>query len=340
MKRKDVRIKLSKGPKYYMNRVYSSARNCWFHDLLDNGVDANTPRYWHVFVGVNTRYLEAFPLNGKSNTDVQQSLTQFIQKYHPEKLTSDNEPAFTSRQTCKLCSDNHVKLYIVTFENHSSLSVVDRVIRTLRDMNIPKKYNEQSDDRQFQTFSVAKMNRLKDAYNNKYNSTIKCTPKEMLNDKSKEIAFITRMQQHKSFQRGIKDFKLNTGDYVRYRLDKVPLTKHRYNYTFESYKISGREGAQYILTARDGTTTVKPRFKLIKCDVHVFPWAKSVGNHYGVVEKIISHNPRTGKYKVKYENSDKLGEIPASFLRGRFPQYMSQMEKDFFKQQQHNQNQK
>ena len=71
-----------------------------------------------------------------------------------------------------------------------------------------KKYNEQSDDRQFQTFSISKMHRLKDAYNNKYNSTIKCTPKEMLNDKSKEIAFITRMQQHKSFQRGIKDYCL------------------------------------------------------------------------------------------------------------------------------------
>ena len=332
MKRKDVRIKLSSFPKYYMNKIYSIAPNCWFHDLLDNGTD-NVPRYWHVFVGVNTRYLVTIGINGKSNADVQQSLTQFIQKYHPEKLTSDNESAFTSKQTCKLCDDNKVKLYIVTHENHSSLAVIDKVIRTLRDMNIPKRYNEQSSDKQFQFFSVAKMNRLVAEYNNKYNSTIKCTPKEMFNDKNKEIAFITRMQELKDKRNHIKDFKLKNGEYVRFRLDKKPLTKHRYNYTFESYKVSGKEGSMYILTARDGTTTVKPRFKLIKADVNVYPWSKSLGNNEGVVEKIISHNPRTHKYKVKYENYDKLDEIPESYLRGRFPQRMSQMEKDFFKQQ-------
>ena len=330
--RKDLNTKLSQRPSYYMNKVYSLAPNCWFHDLLDNGVNADTPRYWHVFVGVNTRYLDAYPLNGKSNKDVKESLTWFINKYHPEKLTSDNEPAFTSKETCKLCSDNNVKLYVVTHSNHSSLSVIDRVIRSLRDMNIPKQYNQQSTDPQFQTFSKSKMNRLMNEYNNKYNSGIRCSPNDMFNDKTKEIEFITRMERYKNKQHGIKDFKLNVGDYVRIRLDKVPLTKHRYNYSFESYKISGKEGSNYILTARDGTTTVKPRYKLVKVDVHVFPWAKSLGNNQGVVEKIVSYNPRSQKYTVKYEHVAKLDEIPASYLRGRFPQRMSQMEKDFFKQ--------
>ena len=335
--RKDVRIKLSKRPSYYMNRVYSSAPNCWFHDLLDNGTDTSTPRYWHVFVGVNTRYLDAYPLKGKANNDVRYSLAWFINKYHPEKLTSDDEPAFTSKDTCKLCSDNHVKLYVITHSNHSSLSVIDRVIRTLRDMNIPKQYNQQSTDNQFNTFSIAKMNRLMNEYNNRYNSSIRCTPKEMFNDKSKEIEFIGRMQKHKNKQHGIKDFKLNVGTFVRIRLDKIPLTKHRYNYSFESYKISGKEGSNYILTARDGTTTVKPRYKLIKANVNVFPWSKSLGNNVGTVERIVAYNPRSNKYKVKYEHVAKLDEIPASYLRGRFPQIQSQLEKDFFKQQQHNQ---
>ncbi len=332
MTRKDVHIRLSGGPKYYMHKVYSTAPNCYFHDLLDNGA-GNNPRYYHVFVGVNTRYLEAYPLNSKTNADVQQTLTQFINKYHPEKLTSDEESAFTSKSTCDLCTRNKVKLYIVQDKNHSSLSVLDRVIRTLRDMNTPKHYREQSTDKQFNYFSIAKMNQLKHAYNNKFNSTIKCTPQEMFNDKSKEIDFITRMQQHKSFQRGIKDFKLKDGTYVRFRLDKKPLTKHRYNYTFESYKVSGREGANYILTAADGTTTTKPRYKLLPCDVRVYPLARSLSNNRGVVERIISHNPRTNKYTVKYENWDETDEIPASYLRGRHPQRMSQMERDYFNAQ-------
>ena len=313
-----------------MNRIYSIAPNCWFHDLLDNGSYPDTPRYWHVYVGVNTRYLDTYPLNSKSNHDVQQSLNWFINKYHPEKLTSDAEPAFTSASTCKLCSDNDVKLYIVEDSNHSSLGVIDRVIRTLRDMNIPKHYHEQSTDKQFQTFSTAKMRRLIDEYNNKYNSSIRCKPIDMHNDINKEIKFITRMQRIKNNRHHIKDFKLPVGSYVRFRLDKQPLTKHRYNYTHESYKISGYEGSNYILTARDGTTVTKPRFKLIKADVRTFPWSKSLGNNKGVVERIVSYNPRTNKYKVKFEGSDELDEIPASFLRGRYPQRMSQMEKDYF----------
>ena len=332
MTRKDVHIRLSGAPKYYMHKVYSTAPNCYFHDLLDNGA-GNNPRYFHVFVGVNTRYLEAYPLNSKSNQDVQQTLLQFINNYHPEKLTSDDESAFTSKSTCDLCTRHHVKLYVIQDKNHSSLSVLDRVIRTLRDMNIPKHYHEQSTDRQFNYFSIAKMNQLKHTYNNKYNSTIKCTPQEMFNDKSKEIDYITRIQQHKNFQRGIKDFKLKTGTYVRFRLDKKPLTKHRYNYTYESYKVSGREGSNYILTAADGTTTTKPRYKLLVCDVNVYPLARSLGNNRGVVERIISYNSRTNKYTVKYENCDDVDEIPASYLRGRMPQRMSQLERDFFAQQ-------
>ena len=153
----------------------------------------------------------------------------------------------------------------------------------------------------------------------------------MFNDKSKEIAFITRMQKYKNKQHGIKDFKLPVGTFVRIRLDKVPLTKHRYNYSFESYKISGKEGANYILTAKDGTTTVKPRFKLVKADVNVFPWSKSLGNNVGTVEKIISYDKRSNKYTVKYQGVAKHDVIPASYLRGRYPQRKSQMEINFFK---------
>ena len=325
MQRKDTKIKLSKKPKYYMNRIYSSAPNCWFHDLLDNGA-GNEPRYWHVFVGVNTRYLDAYPMKGKADRDVRQSLTWFINKYHPEKLTSDDESAFTSKMTCDLCTNNDVKLAIVQDKNHSSLGVVDRVIRTLRDMNIPKRYSEQSSDKQFHTFSIEKMNRLKDEYNNKYNSSIQCSPNEMNQDVKKEIEFITRLQKHRNAQHHIKDYKLIVGTYVRFRVDKLPLTKHRF--TFESYKVSGKEGSNYILTAADGTTITKPRFKLIKADVNVYPWAHSLGNNKGVIEEILDYNERRNSYKVKYENCD--DEIPASYLRGRFPQRMSQMEKEFF----------
>lgn len=328
----DPRIKLHKRPHYYYNKIYSIAPNCWFHDLLDNGSDPRTPRYWHVFVGVNNRYLDAFPLNGKSNNDVQQSLTWFINKYHPEKLTSDNEPAFTSKATCKLCSDNNVKLYVVTDQQHSSLSVIDRVIRTLRDMNTPKRYHEQSHEPQFNTFSIPKMNRLMNEYNNKYHSTLKCTPNEMFNDIQKEIDFIIKNQAYRNKQHGIKDYNIPVGTFVRYRMNKIPLTKHRYNYSPESYKVIGKDGSLYIIQAKDGSSLIMPRFKLIVTDVNVFPQKSKLTNNIGTVKKILSYDKRSDKYTVLFEGSNQHYTISPSSLRAHTPQKMSQIEKEFFNQ--------
>ena len=326
----DPRIKLHKRPHYYYNKIYSPAPNCWFHDLLDNGSDTRSPRYWHIFVGVNTRYLDAYPLEGKSNDDVKQSLTWFINKYHPEKLTSDNESAFTSKATCKLCTDNNVRLFVITDKQHSSLSVIDRVIRTLRDMNTPSKHNEQSHDFQFNTFTISKMNRLMHAYNNTRNSTINCTPSEMFNDKQKEIDFIINNQIYKDKQRGIKDYNIPVGTFVRYRMDKKPLTKHRYNYSPEAYKVTGKDGALYIIQARDGSSLTVPRWKLIKTNVNVFPHKTKLTNNIGTVKRIISYNPRSDKYTVLFEGSNQHYKISPSALRQHSPQEMSQIEREYF----------
>ena len=323
-------IKLKDRPHYYFNKIYSTARNTWFHDLLDNG-DGNEPRYWHIFIGVNTRFLDAFPLNGKSNDDVKESLTWFINKYHPEKITSDNEPAFTSKATCKLCTDNKVKIFVITDKQHSSLGVIDRAIRTLRDMNTPKHYNEQSHHKQFNMFSEAKMRRLINKFNNSYNSTIKCTPREMHENKDLEIKFIYRNQKHRHNQRGIKDFRLNMGDMVRYRIEKNPLEKRRYRYSPESYKVVGRERAFYIIQARDGSSLLMPRWKLIKCDERIYPWKSTIpGNTKGTIERIVSHNPRNDTYKVIFEGSPDEYTVSVADIRQRTPQIMTKIERDFF----------
>ena len=323
-------IKVKDRPHYYFNKIYSTAPNTWFHDLLDNG-DGNEPRYWHIFVGVNTRYMDAFPLNGKSNDEIKRSLTYFINKYQPEELTSDNEPAFTSKATCKLCADNKVKIFVITDKQHSSLGVIDRAIRTLRDLNTPQRYNEQSHHKQFNMFSVAKMRSLINKYNNSYHSTIKCTPREMHENRDLEIKFIYKNQKYKHVQRGIKDFHFNIGDMVRYRIDKSPFEKHRYRYSPESYKIAGRERAFYILEARDGSTLLMPRWKLIKCDESIYPWKTTIpGNSKGTIERIISHNPKNDTYKVIFEGSPHQYTVSAADIRHRTPQFMTQLEKEFF----------
>ena len=329
-------IKVKDRPHYYFNKIYSTAPNTWFHDLLDNG-DGNDPRYWHIFVGVNTRYMDVYPLNGKTNADIKESLTWFIDKYHPEKITSDNEPAFTSKATCAFCSDNNVKIFVITDKQHSSLGVIDRAIRSLRDMNTPKKYNEQSHELQFNMFSREKMQELVNKYNNRYNSTIKCTPKEMFEDKNKEIKFIHRNQKYKHVQRGIKDLRLRVGDMVRYRIEKDPLQKRRYRYSPESYKVVDKERSFYIIQAQDGSSLLMPRWKLIKCDVNVYPWKTTIpGNQKAIIDRIVSYNSRNDSYNVLFRDNPQEYILTSREIRRRTPQVMTDLEKEFFARNRNN----
>ena len=200
-------------------------------------------------------------------------------------------------------------------------------------MNTPKRYNEQSHHKQFNMFSVDKMRRLVAKYNNSYNRTIKCTPREMHENKELEIKFIYRNQKYRHIQRGIKDFRFNMGDMVRYRIDKNPLEKRRYRYSPESYKVVGRERAFYIIQARDGSSLLMPRWKLMKCDETVYPWKTTIpGNTKGTIERIVSYNPRADTYKVIFEGSPDEYTVSAADIRHRTPQVMTKLEKDFFRQ--------
>lgn len=128
-------VKLKKVKPYYV-KIFSSIPNTWFMDLMDNGKD-NSPRYYNLFIGTNNHYAVAYPLNSKSALAIRQTLTKFINEYHPVKLTSDEEAGFVEKNNVQLLTDNHCSLHIITEQNHSSLGIIDRMIRTLRDMNIP-----------------------------------------------------------------------------------------------------------------------------------------------------------------------------------------------------------
>lgn len=82
-------------------------------------------------------------------------------------------------------------VHIITEQNHSALGIVDRFIRTLRDMNTPnEKTMKQSHDSKYKTFSLKRMNKLIEIYNNTYHRRIKFTPKEMFDDSELEYKYI------------------------------------------------------------------------------------------------------------------------------------------------------
>ena len=175
LKVKDPYVKKKK-IKPLMIKIFSRTPNTWFHDLLENPKGAE-PKYFHLFIGTNTRFAVAYPLNDKSSRSVMKTLQMFVSEFKPVKLTSYQKPAFTEKSVLEFMKSNNI--VVQTTSQHSTLGIIDRFIRTLRDMNTPTESSKsQSHDEKYRTFTVEKMNELIDIYNNTYHSAIKTKVKD------------------------------------------------------------------------------------------------------------------------------------------------------------------
>ena len=106
-------------------------------DLLEQP-DGSEPQYYCIFIGTNNRYAFAYPIEDKTATTALETLKQFIKDNHGKpiiKLTSDGERAFESNLFTNYCSENGIMVKIVPDKAHSTFGIIDRFIRTLRDMS-------------------------------------------------------------------------------------------------------------------------------------------------------------------------------------------------------------
>ena len=319
----------------YMIHIFSPHTHCFQMNIMENGRDRD-PKYYLVFIGVNNKYAVVYPLNSKGQTDVKAKIEEFINDYKPKKLTSDQEKSFTSKTVLQLLDDNKVILQTVPDSNHSTLGVIDRFIRTLRDMNRPRDISQkQSDDEAFKYFNQNKMAKLVKEYNNTIHSSTGCTPKQMFDDPELEKKYVIKCLKKQQKQKRIKDFELKPGTHVRYIIGRNALAKNRYRVTNESYLVVGKEGLHYVLEAKDGTTITKPRFQLIVADPRKYKLANTIpGSNKGVLKAILQFHRQTNKYRVLFEYPDgstSVDTIPVSYVRGKYPQKMTPLEKEFFR---------
>ena len=125
----------------YQLKIFSRFPNAYFTDIYDN-LPNHTPRYWQLFINTN--------------------LKQFVPSYHPRKITSDEEAGLVAKINTDYLSNNKCGLFVVQERNHSTLGIIDRFIRTLRDMNTPQEepLTAQSMDEEFKYISPTKMNEM------------------------------------------------------------------------------------------------------------------------------------------------------------------------------------
>ena len=316
----------------YQVKVFSPFPKAWITDIFDN-LEGNEPRYWELFINVNCRFVEAYPLANKTKDNINTVLRQFVNKYHPRKLTSDEEAGLVANVNLTYLKDNKCGLYIIQEQNHTALSLIDRFIRTLRDMNRPDDSSSNcSTDAEYSYIDRDKMTKLLKLYNNTIHTSTGYTPTEMIENLALEEDYIYKCSTGKQRQQGINDFKLNDGSLVRYYLDDDKMTKRRSTISRETYKIESRSGNIYTIIALDGTTKDIPRWKLIPVDPnekHVL--GKTLGTDKGIVEKInreVSSNRVDVKWKMP-DGSNYNKVINKRDLRYPTPQFESKLERDY-----------
>ena len=283
----------------YMVRIFDPVIGCYFHDLLQQTSDRpdGYPHYFHIFIESNSRYAFAYPVNSKTTDTAIQTLDRFIQDNHGKpivKLTSDGESAFDSKEFKDYCKSLDIYVRIINDRAHSSLGLIDRFIRTIRDLHQPIRRGEpEQRSVEMDNFSEQEMTQLINEYNNTFHKTIGCSPAEMYNNPELEREWIRKRQKFQTIQKNIKDFEIPIGSYVRYRMNSDDLAggKRRSQFSLEKYRVIKRVGNRYVLQSTDsnGGFITKSRFELILAD-DSYPYGKTFYRSQTVVPDIVDTN--------------------------------------------------
>ena len=228
----------SRKPKFQkIINKYGSQRPSYQFDTL---IQQKGPPFL-VFININTRKGYAYKMSDKGKDSVLVALHKFINDAPDVAiLTSDRDRAYLTDDVLRFLTEHHIEYHTTHNNNHNILGIINRFIRTLRDMN-----NERD-------FTEARMKELIDEYNKSPHRGIGYIAPDEMNS-SRETKYVK-----KTIEKNISNITLKEGDRVRIIQDKNPLTKRRGNLSNESYIIDDRDRNQMIIRARDGSIDTYP----------------------------------------------------------------------------------
>jgi hypothetical protein len=264
----------------------------------------NKPPYIYVFQNVNTKYVRAVAMWDKTEASILRALKLlwWDTDHRVVSLVSDKEPSLGGASIVAWLAKHKISLKTIRGDRHTALGVINRLIRTLRDMNTPERFvkgtpqlpagartpvgplgpksKHQSTHRKYQDFTIYRIAKLIHAYNHTKHDTTHRTPIDVDHDPEWEEGWIIRKLYETEERKRLSDYELEVGDMVRYILPKQnetgPMVKRRYSLTPESYKITAQDGYAYVIAAQNKTTLTVPRWRLKLCSAHeesLHPWA-------------------------------------------------------------------
>ena len=278
--------------------------------------------YFLIFININSRKAYAYYMKDKSSNEVKAAFDKFIKDIESENKTikmlkSDQDSAYLSKGFIQYLLPKGIPYRTTEDENHNILGIINRFMRTLRDLN------EQHE------FSEYRMEKLIKEYNNSpHRGLAGKTPNQFTEEDEKEYI---KNKNIKTDQ--IKEnIDLKVGDRVRIVLEKKAIGKNRTNLSNEAYIIDSKDGNSYIIKSEDGSIDKYSAYRLVKCDDR-YKLAKTIKEgKRGIVEEILAYDSKNDRYKVRYDEGTEE-YIPSKNLRESNPLKLSTMEREYWIEQ-------
>jgi hypothetical protein len=227
------------------------------------------PNFFFMAINTNTKFAYAFPIEAKDTASIKGAFKSLMAATGGKlrDVVSDEEAAVNSKKIRKWLDKKHIGIHFIPDKNHTALAVIDRLIRTLRDMNTPTRYSkETSTHRKYRDFTENRMENLLEIYNTTKHEGTNMTPTEMAADPEAETKYIIRKLYQIERRRKITDFNLPIGAWVRYIIPRDPMKKARYKVSTERYRVAKKAGNAYEMMAEDGSTLQVARWRLLPVD--------------------------------------------------------------------------
>ena len=290
--------------------IYSRHSNGYQMDTLVQTSQAS-PRYFLIIININSRKLYAYPMNQKNSSEVMKALKSFIDEVKIiRSITSDQDSAYLDSKVNRFMIDNHIDHQTTFTNDHNRLGIINRAIKTLRDLN---------NDRDF---TIQSMNKALIAYNNTIHSSTNKEPNEFTNEDEE------RYIENKELETNMKTnlFNLPNNSYVRIMSASQPMKKKRLNLLDGSYKVAYKSGNKYVIKALDNTVAEFPRYRLVP-DTKA-KHAQSLGTNRAIINEILDY--KNNKYKVRYDNNS-IDTLPVRNLREGRPTRLSPLELEYWR---------
>jgi hypothetical protein len=297
------------------NSIYSRKTDCYQFDTL---IQAELDPYL-IFINVNSRKAFAYRMKDKSAAEVHKALQNHLNVVGKiNELTSDEDPSYLSHEVQEWMSENKINHYTTEEHNHHILGILNRFIKTLRDLNQDRR-----------DVSVKDMPKLLEMYNNSKHSAIGKAPNEFTLDD--EVQYIQDKFEQQFLRKQERSNGIALGDVVRVASEHK-FGKKRMNYGREGYTVQSVDGNSVLIKGKDNAVARYPAYKL-KVDPKAKIAKTANDDKYGVVDKILSYDEDKNKYTILYEGSSKKYQEPPENLRKGNPSRLSLAEVVFWNKQ-------